>query len=199
MTSKEGPVGWSSPGAIVRPISRDPFFRYELVPGLATLVLAAVEVWAASFPGGSFDLAVLAFVLGLPVTFLWLLLIVDRVLWRRVIGWARILFLLVSLPAVVAATALVLDADIPLRARLALSEPALAALATSGPRTGIVGLYEVQDFSRTEFGFEFRTSSALFGECGLAYSPDVVPDSALQPRGYEHVDGPWYMWCDKFD
>jgi hypothetical protein len=194
----------SDPGAFAQPYERDPRLRFDFLPLVATAVLAILEIWAASFPGNDWNLAVGAFLLGIPVTVMWLFLIVDRLLWRHVIGWQRILLLIVSLPAIALGTLLILDADLPLRARVAASDTALRALVTSDPGTRTVGLFDVVEFWRTDFGFEFLTPNAvLFGDCGLAYSPTGSPESGLDVTGrgdfYDHIDGPWYRWCTGFD
>ena len=61
-------------------------------------MLGIAELWAASSPVRDWRLAIVAFLFGIPVVIFWLLLVLDRLLWRHVIGWRRIGFLLVSLP-----------------------------------------------------------------------------------------------------
>lgn len=190
----EGPVGVPEPDAVTRPHSRAPRFRYELVPVAAMLVLAAAELWAASFPRTERNLAIAAAVFGLAVAAFWLLQVVDRVLSWRVIGLARTLFVILAVPAIVATIVLALSWDVPLRARLAISDADLRALATSNPTTWTVGLYDVMDFTRTDFGFQFTTND----DCGLAFSPDAEPDQAFDAFIYEHIEGPWYRWCLHF-
>ena len=104
-------------------------------------------------------------------------------------------------------TGLLYFSTLPSLLRL-LSRAALEAMAATGgadPSGTTVGLYDVSNFERTAPGFDFATNSSFLLDCGLAYSPGGSPGPSIDRatflgrRGYEHLDGPWYVWCQEWD
>lgn len=200
--------GWSSPTTPANGVAGEPRLVVELVPTLLTALLAALVLWDASFPARLWFAAVFGGFLGLFVFVDWMVVIIDRA--RR--GWPvsrrRKFALIGSLPVIVALTGLLYFSPIPSHVRFALSRAALEALipADAGDPSGTtVRLYDVEDFERAPWGFEFWTNSSLLLDCGLAYIPAGRPGSSVDhgtfagEHGYEQVDGPWYVWCQEWD
>lgn len=98
-----------------------------------------------------------------------------------------------------------MEANIPQQVRFAASRPAFEQLASEKPASGaIVGLFNVYDFERTTFGYQFQVACSSGLACtGFAYSPDGPPGPEVEPlefgvTSYRHLDGPWYIWAERY-
>lgn len=192
------PFEWRRPG--------DPP-RWVFLSCLAALSLWSV--WLNSGFGGDLTAGVLTVGSWLALGLAWLGLLLTAVFRRegRVrlrSAWVRWLVV----PAVVLALGAALATGLPTRTRMALSEDALRDVAVAvvegrSPGLGWVGLYHVEKAEAVRGGALLTLSGdpGLFALAhGLAYLPDG-PDT-VDRKGremyFEHVQGPWYYWYDRW-
>jgi hypothetical protein len=185
--------------------------RWRQPPGRlfhAALVLPALGLlWSHSVPGFAF--------------FLWFgsvgLLFVGAVVWgvrllmyalakRRRHAEGRARWFLLAPAAGVVALALIV-ADVPLKARWALSRSDFAAVVDEAFEEGDfastedqrIGLYNVTHLYRQGEAIIFYERTGMFSDdAGFAYLPNG-PFPELENGGFErpefrHLGGPWYAW-----
>lgn len=94
--------------------------------------------------------------------------------------------------------------DVPLRARFAVSRPALDRFARSltdaspMPKPGRVGLYRLDPVETFPGGVRMLVHGAGFiDSAGFAFSPDHEPP-VIGEDEYFHLTGPWYVWHESF-
>lgn len=90
-------------------------------------------------------------------------------------------------PAALLIGVLFASSDLPLMARLWLSESSL--------KRGSTGLFQVREFQRFENGeLRFLTSSCgLVDQCGVVYSPAGQPPNRGEDS-FTHLYGSWWHW-----
>jgi hypothetical protein len=170
-------------------------------------VTIAVTLYQAIQPNGDFDrgLALAAGWLGLAVV--WLCMLASALvrpaararLRRRYRQWLVV-------PLVVVAVAVALYAELPLRVGLAASEDALrdTAIAVSEgrePDLGRHGIYQVTRAERIPGGVLLSVAGGdgwFHIDGGLAYLPDGNPGAGGRTVYFDHIDGPWYRWYERW-
>jgi hypothetical protein len=175
-------------------------------PGVAFYVAAIIAslyaVWVSSVGSvGTFALPML----WLPFCFLWLVRFVGALVVTafdvRPTEWLR----WIAVPVILGLAFLLTMSDVPFRARLALSRGAMdqvAAEVMAGGSTSrsTIGLFEVEQVERIPRGMRFLVSTAGFiDRKGFAYSTDGMPADPDGHATYEHLDGNWWIWTDRFD
>jgi hypothetical protein len=185
-------------GVLTRSLFSPPGWRF----GVLTGVVFALSCWSISVPGSYFGWVLTCDGLWLLIGLIWLVrLIIALATTRREIRWRNWLIQ----PAFVVALAALAFADAPLRTsylinRGAMNAQARAVLAGKDPQTiHRIGLYRVSWAQKTSpTSFQFIIDGAGFIDpVGFAYSKKGPPP-AVSPSTYEHWDGPWYTWTEKF-
>lgn len=175
-------------------------------PALAfTIWLFALSCWAISVPGGYLIRVMVLPSFWLLVGVIWLgRMIASLVIahWRiRELRWRNWLVqpLIAALMVVLAVT------DAPIWgayyfSRGAMNDQARAVLAGKDPQTiHRIGAYRIlwaQKTSPTSFQFVID-GAGFIDPVGFAYS-EKGPPPAVSPSTYEHWDGPWYVWTERF-
>lgn len=81
-----------------------------------------------------------------------------------------------------------------------MNDQARAVLAGKDPQTiHRIGAYRIlwaQKTSPTSFQFVID-GAGFIDPVGFAYS-EKGPPPAVSPSTYEHWDGPWYVWTERF-
>lgn len=187
-----------------RPRDREPGDPPGRVFAACGVVLTLFSAWQETLPAGPNLLWAVALALGwLTLGTTWVVRVgaacvrpAGRRRLRRL--WARWLVV----PAAVLAIAVGLLADLPMRARFAVSEDALRDTAVAvregrEPDLGWVGLYEVVDAQAIPGGALLSVAGSgdapFRRDGGFAYLPDGGP-GAPDSTYFTHLTGPWYVW-----
>lgn len=199
------------PGSRARFWLRPPGWILHLIHLAATVMLLA----STSVPGSMFDLAIASSALLSCTSLVWagrtVLYGIARIR-GRASGRAASL-LVVPLVWLVAAGLIV--ADVPLRARWALSRGAFEdAVADIGPADrdgavsgdwhavdvpGRIGLYDITAAYTVDEGVIFyEPNGAFIDDAGFAYLPggpsDALENGRFEMPTYRHLGGDWYAW-----
>jgi hypothetical protein len=173
----------------------------RLVFHLAVVPLALLLLYALSFPGVSF-LALAAAGLGLfAAAALWSVRVLTYVLaLRRGTAGGSPGWLLVAPLGGLLLFALVL-ADVPLRARWAVSKPAFERVASGGAFDGParLGTYDVVSLDREGAAVVFtEATGSFFDDAGFAYLPDgpfrELEDASREDMAFQPLGDGWYAW-----
>ncbi len=188
------PIRLAGLAALVRTLA-SPTAKLAGLWGLVTMWLAS-DGADAIFPDGAIQLCGAALVVLFAVVAL-----VVGIVRRRRGDLHAVQRSLVAAGAAAVTIVLVVAAlgfDLPLRARLALSGPALARygdrMATDSTlrQARWVGLFHVDEILRTERSTHFITGGCGFiDQCGIVYSPQGPPPQVSRQR-YEPLWGPWW-------
>ncbi|WP_155126300.1 hypothetical protein [[Actinomadura] parvosata] len=181
-------------------IDKPPGWCYHAAVVLTTLVL----FWWVSIPVSYSESGVLVIFVLVPLVLYWVVrflvaLIRDaRAVWRRLPGW-------ILLPLIVAGLWAAVDADLPFKARFALSRSSMEDFArsilTSGAREDSVcawtGLYPVCGHlsAETESSTVVRLHISdwpITGSRGFIWAPYGPPPLDDYDYDLRHVTGPWW-------
>jgi hypothetical protein len=134
----------------------------------------------------------------------WLALVV-RTLWRSRPLRVRAATPWLPAPLLLALAITLVAVDAPFQAPFRLSRGAMDATArrvirdpAAGEHIHRIGLFEVWQVERVPGGMRFFIKDSGFVDFGgLAYSPNGAPRGP-DIAGYEHLDGPWWVWWFDF-
>jgi len=200
--------------------ARDETFLWTppLVPGrlavALTIIAALWSCWIVSSPGeeAGFYSFIALYCVWLTLGLMWLVRAVVGVLAglvllaRRQPVDPRLVLRFTAQPLIVLAVWLLVDTDIPLRARFEVSRGSFehhAAAILAGresPRSvHAARAYSILRVEREGSTVTFFTNDAGSGAAsGFAYVPGRAPKSQ-EYRSYRHLSGPWYVWSTGAD
>ncbi|MGN9786054.1 hypothetical protein ACTMTF_31820 [Nonomuraea sp. ZG12] len=169
-----------------------------------TVLVALIILNGTSMPGGGpLELMLLGLGLTYGMVIVWVARFVVALfrsdgrpmLRRHWVRWA-------AAPVLAGAVIGSVYADLPFKARFALSESSLESFArtvASSPESTDhadqwVGLYPLTSISRTADGAHFLVSGTGFlSQYGFGWSPKAPPAQESH-TDYTHIQGPWYIW-----
>jgi hypothetical protein len=172
----------------------------------AVVVASALTLFTMSVPGSYFLVLMVLPVVWLAVGGFWI--VMADIVARRV-GWRRVLRdgMLLGTAVIVLATALAVVVDIPLRVRLAASQPAIDALSAEFAAPGApmtlpdrwIGLFDAERIERFEGGYRFLVKwTGFLDPGGFAYSPDGTPPNLGGEDWYGRLDAEWWIWIESW-
>ena len=168
----------------------------------ATEVVAFVGLWVNSLDsfGGLLGTEMLWFLLAGA----WIVRLVGAVISGRLTFDVRESVRWLGVPLILGAVFLLTRTSVPFDVRLSMSRDAMDQAATeiiAGGQTdrGWIGLYPVERVERTPNGMRFLVAGGGFiDKWGFAYSTEGPPANVDGNDSYDHLDGAWWIWTDRF-
>jgi hypothetical protein len=183
-----------------------------LSPGIVALLSATwlcVSLVLFSDPGGDFVAAYAWVLFSVAMFVAWLVLLGITYQVARASHWSvpRRIGLMVGymlpLPIAVVILVALLSNQIPMKARFALSEPALNDYVRTHTDTGLddkterAGLYKIDFTYQREGCLILETAGANFTSTGFAYCTGDLPDEPDQASiEMDHLTGNWWTYSD---
>lgn len=172
----------------------------------AVVVASGLTLFTMSVPGSYFLILMVLPVLWIALAAFWI--VMADIVARRV-GWRRALrdWMLLGTAVIVLATAIAVVGNVPLRVRLAASQPAIDALSAEFAAPGApmtlpdrwIGLFDAERIERFEGGYRFLVKwSGFLDPGGFAYSPDGTPPNLGGEDGYSRLDAEWWIWIESW-
>jgi hypothetical protein len=115
-------------------------------------------------------------------------------------AWVRWL----GVPLILGVVYVMAQAMVPFDVRLSLSrdgmnQAAVEIMAGGSTDRSWIGLYPVGRVERIPNGMRFTVAGGGFIDgWGFAYSTDDTPANVAGNDEYEHLDGGWWIWTDRF-
>ncbi len=109
-----------------------------------------------------------------------------------------------GVPLILGVVFLLTRTSVPFDVRLSMSrdamnQAAIEIMAGGGTDREWIGLYPVERVERTPNGMRFLVAGGGFiDRWGFAYSTDGPPANVDGNDSYEHLDGAWWIWTDRF-
>ncbi|MEO3892594.1 hypothetical protein [Nonomuraea sp. B5E05] len=172
---------------------------------MPTVVAALATVWATSVPGGYLMWLALITNVWVFIGLMWLLTLGRMLFGREPSARLRREWPVWSLPPLIVLLVCgLVYVGAPLKARFALSRPALdgrsQAFSHGAPLPADdewIGLFPVERAERIRGGVRFAIDgTGFFSTDGFAWSPEGEPPEPEGEDLYEHWQGPWYLWSE---
>ncbi|TDC04515.1 hypothetical protein E1267_22545 [Nonomuraea longispora] len=171
---------------------------------MPTVVAALATVWATSVPGADPMWLALTVNVWVFIALIWVLTLARMLFRDESSTRLRREWPVWSLPPLIVLLVCgLVYVGAPLKARFALSRPALDGRSQAFshgaplPADEWIGLFPVERAVRIPGGVRFAIDgTGFFGTAGFAWSPEGEPPDPEGEDLYEHWQGPWYLWSE---
>lgn len=167
--------------------------------------LAAVTFLTVSVPGTYFLILMFLPLLWAVLGLVWVVLALVTIARSGFLATATNRYLL-AMALIAAGTAGAVASGAPFHVRLALSRPAMEALAVELLEPGVIGsadrwigLFDAESITEFAGGYRFLVKGTGFLDpAGFAYSPNGEPPNLGGEDRYTHIEGPWWVWVESW-